>query len=145
MLLAVADLRAFPKINCQMQAPALNGACDQCHIQGCRHGNTTIYFGHYRYSLHVCQPIADCAARSWLPLDHEFRQEMKQYLFPDEMASSTQGPPARRSHAGAMRAARESQDATAAGLSEDAPTHPSKRNGRKRIDVFSATLDYWDR
>jgi len=73
MLLAVADLRAFPKINCQMQAPALNGACDQCHIQGCRHGNTTIYFGHYR----------------WLPLDHEFRQEMKQYLFPDEMASST--------------------------------------------------------
>lgn len=50
LLYATADIRAFPHLNSQMSAPAIEGACDQCHIQGTRlhPDNRTIYPGAYR-------------------------------------------------------------------------------------------------
>jgi hypothetical protein len=63
ILYATADIRAFPKINKQMQAPAIVGACDQCWQEGSRlpPDNRTVYLGFYR-----CDVVGVCLLVGWL-------------------------------------------------------------------------------
>ena len=53
LLYCTADIRAFPHLNSQMSAPAICGACDQCHQEGTRlpPDNRTVYLGYHRFLL----------------------------------------------------------------------------------------------
>jgi hypothetical protein len=51
LLYTLTDSRAMPKINQQVQSPAIIGACHECHVVGKRYGDSTIYCDHYRFNI----------------------------------------------------------------------------------------------
>jgi hypothetical protein len=68
--------------------------------------------------------------RPFLPGDE--KQQLEQSKLP---------PPKRRTHKENMKSGKASEESP---VSPSNPKHPSKRNGKKAIDVFSRMLPYWD-
>lgn len=143
LMSVVADYRAFPSITDQMSAPALHGACDQCNIDGVSlkpADARTLYPNHFRFPCCFTQSLTlKWMSFRFLPSSHLLRADVKDHL---PRANRRMSPPLVRTHSQNVAAGEESE---ASHLSLSNQKHPSRSNGRKRVDLFSQLLPYWDR
>lgn len=79
---------------------------------------------------------------SFLPAEHSLRLEVADQLKPADDPNGVLDAPPMRTHEQNKQSGIESEESP---LSLNSDRHPSKSNGRKRVDIFSRYLEYWDR